>query len=190
MTVEIRRETAAVLAEYATIPIAFEVREVVDVAALHIGSGTLPVRAVSPRIKDYDALPNNGPASWPTRYDVAAWTFLVGCVQDRIIAGAVVMTEPSDVIALGGRADNGLLWDLRVVPVWRRHGVGRALLAAAQEMARQAGARALDIETQDTNVPACRLYASSGFTLADVDPHGYGIEIDEAKLLWTKSLRA
>ena len=54
--------------------------------------------------------------------------------------------------------------------------------------AREAGAQALDVETQDTNVPACRLYASCGFTLTDIKPHGYGSLIDEAKLLWSKPL--
>src|SRR5437870_3439656 len=161
MTIEIRREKEDVLSEYASIPIAFEVREDIDVAALDLKPVSLPTRAVTPRIKDYDALPHNDPASWSTRCHISDWVFLVAYAESQAVAGAVVITEASEVIRLGGRADNALLWDLRVAPDWRRRGLGRALLTAAEETAREAGAQALDVETQDTNVPACRLYASS-----------------------------
>lgn len=188
MTVEIRREQEDVLSEYASIPIAFEVREVIDVAALDLKHVSLPIRAVTPSIKDYDALPHNDPASWSTRRHISDWVFLVAYADSQAIAGAVLITEARDVVALGGRDDNALLWDLRVAPDWRRRGLGRALLTAAEETAREAGARAVDVETQDTNVPACRLYASCGFTLTDIQAHGYGHATDEAKLLWTKTL--
>jgi hypothetical protein len=49
-------------------------------------------------------------------------------------------------------------------------------------------ARTLDIETQDTNVPACRLYAASGYALVEVIPRAYGDATNEARLLWSKSL--
>ena len=188
MKIEIRRERADMLAEYASIPIAFDIREVVDISSLVLQSRSLPTRAVAPRLKDYDALPDSDPASWRRRHRVDDWVFLAARSEGTVIAGAVLITEPREVVALGGRAHNALLWDLRVTPEWRRRGVGHALLAAAEDAAREAGARALDVETQDTNVPACRLYASCGFSLIDVQPHGYAFPTDEAKLLWTKAL--
>ncbi|HEY2855979.1 MAG TPA: GNAT family N-acetyltransferase [Gemmatimonadaceae bacterium] len=188
MPIDIRRENADALTVYASIPNAFEVREVIDLAALDLGVASLPVRAVTPRIKDYDALPHNDPASWLARRRIFDWVFLLANAEGRTIAGAVVITEESEVIALGGRPRNALLWDLRVAPAWRRRGLGRALLREAEVTAREAGAQALDVETQDTNVPPCRLYASCGFSLADVHIHGYRSLTDEAKLLWTKTL--
>jgi len=189
MPIKIRRETAQALIEYASIPIAFEVLEVIDLAALDPGRPSLPVRPVAPRIKDHDALPHNDPKSWLASRRVYDWIVLLANADGRAIAGAVVITDDSEVITLGGRPHNALLWDLRVTPQWRRRGVGRSLLSEAETIARQADAHALDVETQDTNVPACRLYASRGFTLVDVQRSGYGSLTDEAKLLWTKALR-
>jgi hypothetical protein len=55
LPIEIRRENHRTLAEYASISIAFEVREVLDVAALGRPTTTLFVRAVPSVTKDYDA---------------------------------------------------------------------------------------------------------------------------------------
>ena len=113
------------LREYASIPIAFEVREVIDVAALNLGDSSLPVRPVAPRIKNYDVLPHNDPANWLADSRVRDSIVFVAIADGRPIAGAVVITGESEVIALGGRSHNALLWDLRVAPNWRRRGLGR-----------------------------------------------------------------
>jgi hypothetical protein len=62
------------------------------------------------------------------------------------------------------------------------------LLAAAEEAARGAGRGVLDVETQDINVAACRLYASSGYVLTAVVGEAYPDAPGEAKLLWSKRL--
>jgi len=53
--------------------------------------------------------------------------------------------------------------DLAVVPAWRGKGVGRALLAAAEERARGRGCCKLTLEVQDDNAPARILYERYGF---------------------------
>jgi ribosomal protein S18 acetylase RimI-like enzyme len=53
--------------------------------------------------------------------------------------------------------------DLAVLPEWRRRGVGRALLAAAEDRARQRGCCRLTLEVQDSNRRARRLYERFGF---------------------------
>lgn len=53
--------------------------------------------------------------------------------------------------------------DLAVVPEWRGRGVGRALLAAAEERARRRGCCKLTLEVQDGNRRARGLYDSFGF---------------------------
>jgi len=53
--------------------------------------------------------------------------------------------------------------DLAVVPAWRGKGVGRALLAAAEERARGRGCCKLTLEVQDDNTPARILYERFGF---------------------------
>jgi ribosomal protein S18 acetylase RimI-like enzyme len=75
-----------------------------------------------------------------------------------------------------------------VAPASRRRGIGRQLLAAAEDAARLAGCRSLDVETQDINVAACRLYSDGGYTLTAVIPEAYLEAPGETKLLWSKRL--
>jgi ribosomal protein S18 acetylase RimI-like enzyme len=53
--------------------------------------------------------------------------------------------------------------DLAVLPAQRGAGVGRALLAAAEEHARATGCCKLTLEVQEDNTPARRLYERVGF---------------------------
>jgi ribosomal protein S18 acetylase RimI-like enzyme len=53
--------------------------------------------------------------------------------------------------------------DLAVVPGRRGGGVGRALLTAAEALARQSGCCKLTLEVQDDNLPARTLYERFGF---------------------------
>lgn len=54
--------------------------------------------------------------------------------------------------------------DLAVVPEARGQGVGRSLLAAAEERARERGCCRLTLEVQESNAPARALYDRFGFT--------------------------
>ena len=51
------------------------------------------------------------------------------------------------------------------------------------------GARRLRVETQDVNVPACRLYHAQGFRLERATPGAYAELPNEVQLLWHKPLR-
>jgi GNAT superfamily N-acetyltransferase len=53
--------------------------------------------------------------------------------------------------------------DLAVLPHYRGHGVGRALLAAVEEHARRKGCCKLTLEVQDENARARTLYQQFGF---------------------------
>ena len=54
--------------------------------------------------------------------------------------------------------------DLFVLPMARRRGVGRQLLAASVETARARGARVVGLNTNERNQEALRLYAAAGFS--------------------------
>ena len=64
------------------------------------------------------------------------------------------------------RADRLYLGELYVVPGSRGHGLGRALLEASIEAARDAGAEVIDLNTSEDDTEAMRLYESAGFTTA------------------------
>jgi len=72
------------------------------------------------------------------------------------VAGyAVASVRPGGVLSLA----------MAVVAGARRQGGGRALVQAATDHGRAAGAHKLDLEVWVDNAPAIALYASSGFTV-------------------------
>jgi ribosomal protein S18 acetylase RimI-like enzyme len=64
------------------------------------------------------------------------------------------------------------LEELYVIPERRGHGLGRALLEAAMEHARDRGAAHIDLNTSETDVAARALYESAGFTNREGGPDG------------------
>ena len=70
-----------------------------------------------------------------------------------------------------------ILYDLYVAQVARRHGVARALMAAACEHARQTGAIRLELSTAKTNVGAQALYESLGW-VRDEEFYRYSLGVD------------
>jgi ribosomal protein S18 acetylase RimI-like enzyme len=93
------------------------------------------------------------------------------------------------VVLLGGEGPDGLavlrfrpaLWtealecylaELYVAPERRGRGLGRALMEAAIELARQEGADRMDLGTSDDDVAARALYESLGFVDREGGPDG------------------
>ncbi|MCU7374089.1 GNAT family N-acetyltransferase [Paucibacter sp. O1-1] len=108
---------------------------------------------------------------------------------------------PSDLIRLAysgeqaiGRIDlsrgwNGLavIDNLVVDRAWRRSGAATALIGDAVAWARAEGLAGLMLETQDSNVAACRLYERCGFVLMGFDGGLYRAlpgAADELALFW------
>ena len=64
------------------------------------------------------------------------------------------------------------LEELYVVPERRGQGLGRALLEAAMEHARERGAARIDLNTSEDDVAARALYESAGFANREGGPKG------------------
>ena len=69
-----------------------------------------------------------------------------------------------------------VLYDLFVLPSARKHGVAIALMNAAADFARKAGAARLDLETAHTNQSAKSLYLKLGYQ-ADTTFQKYSLEL-------------
>jgi ribosomal protein S18 acetylase RimI-like enzyme len=61
-------------------------------------------------------------------------------------------------------ADDCWLEDLYIAPPGRRRGVGRALVQRALDRARERGCRRVELDTNEDNENAIRLYRSLGFS--------------------------
>ena len=188
--VEVAGEPAAALADYASIPIVFEVRSVLDVSAPDGGSGYVLTerRLDTPYLKDYDAVPGEHPSGWPRRFDVSSWGLLAARLEGRRVGAAAVAVRTPGLDLLEGRDDLAVLWDVRVAPEARGQGVGAALFRAAEAWARSRGCRRLVVETQNVNVAACRFYARMGCVLATVNRDAYPTLPGELQLLWYSDL--
>ena len=127
------------------------------------------------------------PASWPLRFDLTNWGLLGAYDGTRRIGGAVLAYDTPGLDLLL-REHDALLWDLRVAPDRRGHGVGTALFAAAESWARRRECHRLLVETQDSNPRACRFYIARGCRLMRVTRGAYADFPSETQLLWEKSL--
>lgn len=80
--------------------------------------------------------------------------------------GAAVIAEPRGYALIRVAADEAELLSIAVAPEARRRGAGRALLAAAEARALEAGALVLHLEVAEDNAPARGLYAGAGYEIA------------------------
>lgn len=179
------------IAEYESISIAFEVREILAVTTPENGLGGIQLipQAVSPYIKDYDSL--GPPHLWLTEFNTANWGFFLALEDELPLGAAAVAWDTNGVNMLEGRRDLSVLWDLRVSPAWRGRGIGKALFTHAAQWSRQRGCRMMKIETQNINIAACRFYAAQGCILGDIRRYAYHdipAVADEVQLNWYLAL--
>jgi GNAT superfamily N-acetyltransferase len=190
MRIDVSEQPAIDLDEYANVPVAFEVSTVLDVAeGEHPGKFILTERRLEFAFtKDYDAIPGNSPRDWAKQFDVSSWGFFSARVEGEHVGGAAIALKAPGVEMFAGRDGCAVLWDIRVAPRFRGHGIGAALFSTAEEWARTRHCRQLAVETQNTNVAACRFYARQGCELTAVNRHVYPELPDEIQLMWCKVL--
>jgi GNAT superfamily N-acetyltransferase len=170
------------LGAYAAIPISYVVESRLVLDRLWLGEfEELPIGSYE---KDYDSI--ESVASLPERFDMGNWGMLLAN-SDQQVGGAIVAWKTHSVDMLEGREDLAILWDIRVAPVMRGKGIGRALFEAAKSWAKERGCTELRVETQDINVAACRFYKAVGCELHSIEAGAY-LGLDEAKILWTTRL--
>ena len=187
MCVKIIEEPVARLAEHGQVPIAYEVTSRLRPDPVEGGLGGIALveePVDPPYVKDYDATSEEGPARWLGRWDMSSWGLLAAYVEDQRLGGVLLTRRTPWVHMLEGRDDLAVMWDLRVHPDHRGTGVGRCLFEASVDWARRHRCTELKIETQNTNVPACRFYARQGCRLGAIVSNAYEEFPDEIMLIW------
>jgi ribosomal protein S18 acetylase RimI-like enzyme len=87
--------------------------------------------------------------------------------------------------------DTALIWNIMLDVDVRGQGLGRDLFKRAVVWGRQAGFRALMLETQTNNVPACKFYVRMGCQLEGIRSAYYSnedIERGEVAIFWVYKL--
>jgi len=185
-SIELRAEAFTQLSRHVAVPSVFDARAVLDVTQ-KAGEYELRERQLDrPFRKDYDSF--ESPMEWPTRFDVSNWILIGAFDGDTRLGGAIGAANTPGIDILEGRSDLCVLWDLRIAPEARRRGVGSALFRAIEAWAVNRNCRELKVETQNTNVAACRFYARQGCTLLQVNHGAYSDLPDELQLFWRKTV--
>jgi ribosomal protein S18 acetylase RimI-like enzyme len=116
---------------------------------------TLP----EPAVRNYDHFD----AATLQRYSqVLNAGFSFGAYDGELLVGLII-AEPQD----WNRSLS--VWEFHVAPNHRRAGIGRQLMARAEEQARRSGLRTIVCETQNTNAAAIMVYRKLGFAIEGVD---------------------
>ncbi len=85
------------------------------------------------------------------------------------------------------------IWNIMLDVEARGQGIGREMLNHIISWGRRRGLRAILLETQSNNVPACKFYLRMGFQLVGINTMFYtnqDMERDEVALFWGFPLRA
>lgn len=83
--------------------------------------------------------------------------------------------------------DTAVIWNILIDKEYRREGLGREFIRRAIAWGHSHDLRALTLETQTCNVPACRFYQAMGFQICGIDDHFYtnhDIARSEVALFW------
>jgi ribosomal protein S18 acetylase RimI-like enzyme len=65
------------------------------------------------------------------------------------------------------------VWDIDILPEFRRNGIGRMLMDMCITRSRELGARRIILETQTSNLKAIAFYRAMGFELVGLDASNY-----------------
>jgi ribosomal protein S18 acetylase RimI-like enzyme len=189
MAIEITVENFETLLTYGSVSISFEVDRIFEITVLNPNEFHLSeCKLEHPYQKDYDAIPGNGPSNWHECFELVNWGFIVARENGVRIGGAAIAYKSDDVNMLEGRDDLAVLWDLRVSPTYRGRGLGLKIFREVEKWCIIRGCSELKIETQNTNVSACRFYQRQGCDLRAIDRFAYPDLPDEIQMLWYKRL--
>lgn len=122
-------------------------------------------------------------------------------VRERLLASdslleVVLSTETQQIVGVLDVATEdwrrvAWIWNLMLDQSVRRRGLGRILLRRAIAWAKQLKLRAVMLETQTNNVPACKFYAQMGFQLVGINDAFYtnrDYQRQEIALFWSYPL--
>ncbi len=106
------------------------------------------------------------------KYQPETPAFYASCIDNADKAGfiAYIDGQAAGQLILH-RNWNRFAWidDIGVDVKLRRQGIGKALILRAEQWAREKKFPGIMLETQDTNVKACRFYENCGFVLKGFD---------------------
>ncbi|MCX5734802.1 MAG: GNAT family acetyltransferase [candidate division NC10 bacterium] len=103
------------------------------------------------------------------KLQVQAGMFLVGCVENQVVA----------TVMAGYEGHRGWINYLAVSPRHQRAGIGRRMMEEAEALLRAAGCPKINLQVRSTNAAVIEFYKRIGFKIDDVVSFGKRLEPDE-----------
>ena len=119
---------------YSTISIAFWIQKTLKIDPSKNGLQGIPFQESSTDYsvcKNYDQLPQNSPLDWEKVFDTKKWHIVLTYIEEKPVAGGIIIHNSPEIQMLGLRKDLAVLWDIRVNEEYRGMGIGRALFQLA-----------------------------------------------------------
>ncbi len=110
---------------------------------------------------------------------------------DNDLACYLALTDGGKVIGYGGMwiiVDEAHVTNIAVLPEYRGRKLGRRLIEAMIELAKNKGAVGMTLEVRTSNTIARNLYESIGFRNCGVRPQYYTDTKEDALIMWRDNL--
>lgn len=190
MNVEIEQIGWNQISEYSKIPISYEVKSFLDVSFHSNGINGISIIEKELKIpyqKNYDDFET--PYDWAKKWDTRNWGLFVATKnKSEIIAGITIALKTNNINMLEGRNDLAVIWDIRVKPDYRNIGVGTLLFQQATNFSKKQKCKTIKIETQNSNVNACRFYVKQNCYLGGIHENVYKELPAEIQFLFYKNI--
>jgi ribosomal-protein-alanine N-acetyltransferase len=137
------------------------------------------------RVEDLEAVMEIEELSFPTPW--SRNSFLYELLENQRALYLVAVNEYKRVIGYVGMwvvFDEGHITNLATHPIYRRQGVGKALLTQLLTVARDHGIKYLTLEVRRTNQNAQNLYQNFGFVHMGVRKKYYLDNNEDAFIMW------
>jgi len=188
--IKVVKENKRILKEYSKIPISFVVDYEYEIKQQDYGKyeTLLEEKKVESYSVDFDSVDDN-PSRLGERFNIDNWPIFVAYHDSEVVGGAIIAHDTEGVNMLEGKSDLAVLWDLRVCKEFRSQGVGTILFKACLDWATEHNCTRMKIETQNTNVKACKFYAKQGAKLINVNKNIYEDNPNEVQLIWNIDIK-
>ena len=110
-------------------------------------------------------------------------TIFLVCVEDDLAGKEEVMSRVTGYIGLYLSFEEASVTNVAVSPSFRKKGYGEALVTAAKEAVREAGAECIFLEVRQSNEPAISLYKKLGFEELGIRKKFYEHPVEDAIIM-------
>lgn len=110
-------------------------------------------------------------------------------LTENKLARYIVIEEDGTIIGYGGVwyiMDEGHITNVAIHPEYRKRGLGKLLVTAMKDQAKEEKIHHLTLEVRASNIAAIKLYQGMGFESVGVRPKYYTDNQEDALIMWVE----